>query len=727
MGPFNSLLAAVCLLLLFSPFAHASPAQDPIPITWDIWGVPHIEARTEEQLAYAVGWAQMRANANTVLSLMARARGRLAETPGTLGVEKALAQDIWVRQMGVAQTASLWLTQQRDTERAVLESFARGINDFAANHPEQIDAPLRSVLPIRAVDVLARLAHVLLYEFATSPGMIAADTQAWASGAVPAVAEVQNRGSNAIAIAPGKSAGKALLLSNPHLPWSELVRWFEYESITPDNRFYGVSFLGLPMHVIGFSQALGWTHTVNPMHSYYLYELALQGDGYLLDGKRTAFSTRVETVRVRLPSGQFEEKRIEVRDSLFGPVIARDKQRALALWVTGKDAAHTVSQYREMARAQNLDEFNQSLAQQQIAVFSIIYADRNGQIAYYFGGRNPSAQYPIPRASLLLDGRKSNQLWTAVLPLDKLPQITTPQSGWLQNANDPPWTATLPNTLVPSHYPKGLVNSQFVNLRAQRIIEYLKPARSTDFNALVNLKLDTGSELATRTLDDLIAAGRRSTDSESQVGAQILARWDRAMNAGSRGAPLFQQWVKMMPGDDSIFTVPFNPQDPLAGPRGLAEPAKAAATLADAVRQLRKTGASPDIAWGELYKLPGARLRPGNGGPDPLGLIRATYFDDSPSPLEHIANGGDGFTAIVQFDTPPHARGLLAYGNFTEPSPQGVRNQMQLYADKHLRTLLQLPLSRDDITLSERLPYSPARLVRGADLTNPPVPTTTER
>ncbi|WP_183138967.1 penicillin acylase family protein [Pseudomonas syringae group genomosp. 3] len=719
----NRRLAVICVAIFTSPFLHTRPAQAEVPVTWDIWGVPHIEASSENALAYAAGWVQMRSHANAVLTLMARSRGRLAETPGHLKLDYALDQDRWVHRMGIASTALQWWEQQQPVERESLQSFADGINDYANSHPGDINEELRVVLPIQGVDVLARLAHVMLYDFAVSEAKIADDTVAWRAGVEPTIASVQDRGSNAVAIAPQKSGSAALLMSNPHLPWSDLVRWFEYESVTPQGNFYGVSLLGLPTQVIGFNQKLGWTHTVNPMHSYYLYELKLKGEGYLIDGEPTAFQTRTETIRVRQPSGGFIDKPITISDSLFGPVVARDKDRALALWVTGKDAAHTLTQYRDMARAQDHETFQRLLRRQQIAIFSIIYADHDGKIAYYFGGRNPASYNNIPRDSLILDGSKRANQWTDVLPLDQLPAIIDPESGWVQNANDPPWTASLPARLSSTDYAKGLVTTPFVNLRAQRIIERLKATPTVDFNALLNLKLDTGSELAERMLDDLIVAGGQAKDPDSRAGAQILAGWDRAMNADSRGAVLFSQWVKLMPGDDSIFTVPFNPRKPLAGPRGLAVPAKGALLLGDAVRELRKTGVAPDVAWGELFKLPGAQRLPANGGPDPFGLIRASYFSQPGSTPGYVANGGDGFTSVVEFGTQIHAMGLLAYGNFTEPSPQGIHDQMQLYADKHLRTLLRTPVAPGDTVLKELIPYVPNHSLRAAEAESRPVPT----
>jgi len=47
----------------------------------------------------------------------------------------------------------------------------------------------------------------------------------------------------------------------------------------------------------------------------------------------------------------------------------------------------------------------------------------------------------------MIPGDTSTTLWTETHPYQDLPRVIDPASGWLQNANDPPWTTTFPLAL----------------------------------------------------------------------------------------------------------------------------------------------------------------------------------------------------------------------------------------------------------------------------------------
>ena len=53
----------------------------------------------------------------------------------------------------------------------------------------------------------------------------------------------------------------------------------------------------------------------------------------------------------------------------------------------------------------------------------------------------------------MVPGDTSAALWTEVHAYDDLPRVVDPESSWLQNANEPPWTTTLPRELDPDDYP----------------------------------------------------------------------------------------------------------------------------------------------------------------------------------------------------------------------------------------------------------------------------------
>ena len=86
-----------------------------------------------------------------------------------------------------------------------------------------------------------------------------------------------------------------------------------------------------------------------------------------------------------------------------------------------------------------------------------------------------------------------------------LPKLKNPRSGWLQNANDPPWTSTIPIELFPKNYP-GYMAPKKMDFRPQRSARMILEDNSITFDELVNYKLSTRVELADRILDDLFKA-----------------------------------------------------------------------------------------------------------------------------------------------------------------------------------------------------------------------------
>ena len=347
--------------------------QGPTEILWDRWGVPHIQAANAEELFRAFGWAQMRNHANLILRLYGEARGRAAEYWG----ESYLVSDRYLRTMGVPERAQQWYREQRPRFKGYLDRFVEGMNAYALKHPESIDPGLRSVLPLDPTDVLGHLQRVIHLSFVGREV-----TFGRAGQAVP--------GSNGWAIAPSRSAGgNAMLLVNPHLPWSSFFTWFEVQWTTPQVDAYGATLVGMPILGLGFNDHLGWTHTTNPLDGIDLFELSLAEGGYRWDGEVRAFETETQSIRVRQPDGTVRRETLTVLRSIHGPVLEVKGDKAVAVRLVGLDQPHMFEQYWDMIRARNLREFESALRRLQNPIFNLIYADREGHILYLFGGRTP--------------------------------------------------------------------------------------------------------------------------------------------------------------------------------------------------------------------------------------------------------------------------------------------------------------------------------------------------
>jgi len=663
--------------------------QQKTEILWDTYGVPHIYGKDVQSLFHAFGWAQMHSHGNVILRLYGQARGRAAEYWG----EKYVESDQWVRTMGVPVRAQQWYDAQNPTFRNYIDAFAAGINAYTQNHGELIDDEVKGVLPVTGVDVLAHVHRLLNFTFIVKPQTLASLREEWENPKDTStgfnkqnITPQKPLGSNGWAIAPSRSAsGNAMLLANPHNPWSDLFLWYEAQLNAPGIDTYGATLVGIPVLTIGFNDNLGWTHTVNKYNGRDVYELTLADGGYRFDGKIRAFETETQTLNVRQPDGTLEEKPLTVQRSVHGPVIAQKDGKALALRVVGLDQPGALEQWWTMGLAKNLTEFEAAIKPVQIPMFTVIYADREGHIMHLFNGQVPvRSQGDYAYWSGIIPGDTSTTLWTQFHPYADLPRVLDPQSGWLQNANDPPWTTTFPVPLKPDDYPSYIAPRGPMEFRAQHSAKMLKSDERISFEKMVEYKHSTHLELAERLLDDLITAARQHGGEVGKNAADVLETWDRKTESDSRGAVLFAFWNEEV-DFSNLFAVPWNEQEPLTTPNGLADPVSAVTALEAAAQRVMATYGRLDVPWGEVFRLRSGNLDlPANGGE--VGIFRNLWF----SPLEDgrfEAIGGESYVAAIEFSNPVRAMALVSYGNATQPNSPHVGDQLELFAKKQLRPI----------------------------------------
>ena len=436
------LLLGFTLAICLSFYIPASSLER-TEILWDRWGVPHIYGKDTQGLFQAFGWAQMQSHGDLILRLYGQARGRAAEYFG----EKYLQSDQYVRTMGIPARAKDWYKQQNPTMQGFLDAFAVGINNYAKENPDKINDEVKAVLPVDGVDVLAHVQRVIHFTFVVNQDEV--KSQASTNKITP--------GSNGWAIAPShSSSGNAMLLANPHLPWSDLFLWYEAQLTAPGIDAYGAALVGMPVLAIAFNNNLGWTSTVNTHDGWDAYELKLADNGYVFDGKVRPFETETQTLKIKQANGKLREEPLLIQHSIHGPIIDEQKndKKVIALRVVGLEQPNMMEQFWDMARASNLNEFEAALKHLQLPMFNIIYADKNGHILYVFNGQVPiHTQGNWNYWQGIIPGDTSATLWTKTHPYSDLPRVLDPPSGWLQNANDPPWTTTFPPVLNPNNYP----------------------------------------------------------------------------------------------------------------------------------------------------------------------------------------------------------------------------------------------------------------------------------
>src|SRR5688572_10318114 len=317
--------------LLVSPAARTEQQQaikikglkDRVTITRDERGIPYIEAKNDEDLYFAQGYATA-ADRLWQMDLVRRTgRGELAEVLGAGPADAALNQDKLHRTYGFAQAAEAEVAQAPPKVVAVLEAYARGVNAYAASlDPKSLPAEFQilrynfrpwtpadsfiigklffealsdtwrldimrqalsslpaekrnALLPeISPIDVLvvgkdakAKPATPRSARFAP---LSREALDALAANQVVATAALERIGLHAESLAASNNwvisgrrtvTGKPLLADDPHLRASAPSIWHMVHLTAPGVRVAGVTSPGLPGVVIGHNERIAWGFT----------------------------------------------------------------------------------------------------------------------------------------------------------------------------------------------------------------------------------------------------------------------------------------------------------------------------------------------------------------------------------------------------------------------------------------------------------------------------------
>ena len=639
-------------------------------INWDSYGVPHIKASSKENLFFSQGWALMHNHANKVLKLYGKSRGRSSEYWG----EKYISNDYLVHTLGFSELADQWELEQDPELKMIYSNFVDGMNAYAENNPNKIDDENKIVLPVTTKDVNLQGMYVVFTRF------IGGDD-------LGRVQEWPDMGSNTYAIGPKKSAsGNTMLVQNPHLPWSNEFLFTEYHFNLNGRNMYGANLVGMPGIAIGFNESLGWSHTDNTIDNADTYELNLIGNGYELDGEEKEFESTKKIILIKKEDGRLHENELTILKTLHGPVIKKTKDKVIAIRLVGLDRANMFLQWWKMLNSKNFDEFESALKMAQIPFWNVMYADKFGEIFYLFNGLVPKRkQDSWEYWNRIIPGGKSEDIWTDVHSYEDLPKVKNPESNWLQNANDPPWTSTIPMVLNPNDYP-GYMAPKVMHFRPQRSAKMLIEDPSITFDELVEYKLSTRLEFADRILDDLFLAIDGFGSTNSKKAKKLLQEWDRKADVNSIGMLLFYHWSnKFSVDDNSTYTKPWNINDPLNTPDGLSDPQKAVRLLDESVVEIEEKFGRLDVKWGDYYRIKynGIDL-PANGIDGRLGVFRVAWPGRSTDKNMYVG-GGDSWVSVIEFGQKVRAKALLSYGNSTQKDSPNNGDQLELFSKKELR------------------------------------------
>jgi acyl-homoserine-lactone acylase len=707
--------AAVCAVLL-AGCAHTGrepvqPARLQLPelaeqveIRRTTWGVPHIHAANLRAAAFALAYVQLEDHGVGIIRGMVAARGRLALVEGSARID----MDARARQRHAH--AVRMFGQLREDTRDVYAGFADGMNWFIrVNRSELPDWVQPDFTP---QDILAReigwpsdaAMNAFRRRLLDDPDDVALlalnDAGEWRRVGQGSAADVdadrhddlQNVGSNALALAPERTAsGHTILLRNPHLAWT--AGYYEAHVRVPDRLdFYGDFRIGGPFTVIGgFNPALGFATTNNAARSHEFYAVRSdpeRPDHIMLDGESRPLDREVVNVEFRdtTISGTGTATR-EFWSSPLGPVVHRSDSLVYIYRPAPNGEFRAGEQWLAMMQAASFDEWRDAMRIEARTTSNFTYADRAGNIFYVWVSAAPLLPHPAGGDTLAVLVTRADQVWNRTAPFDSLPQVLNPPGGYVRNENDSPHYTNL-NRVLPDSF-SFWVEPPRLRLRSQHGLELLHNNRVFSLEDVVTTKHSMRMLLADRVKADLIAAVAASEPAGDIVDAlALLAAWDNTVAPDSRGGVLFETWwnrYRSLVGDGDLHAVEWDATQPTTTPRGLAERGRAAEAFAWAVAETARRFGAWDVAWGEVHRVRrGGVDAPVGGCSGALGCYRVLNFETS-ADGRRVVNGGDGWVLAVEFGDPPRAYSVLGYGQSPDPLSPHHADQAALFAEGRMK------------------------------------------
>ncbi|HEY1186889.1 MAG TPA: penicillin acylase family protein [Gemmata sp.] len=455
----------------------------PVTIRRDQWGVPHIDAATDLDAHFALGFCHGQDRAGQLEVMWRLVRGRLAEWVGAV----ALPADRMSRHIGFRRAAEAQVPALSAEARSAFEAFAAGVSAggtaglpkkphefaLAGGAPSAWDAAdvlgllkLQSFLLPSNWDVeLARL-RILL---ADGPEAVRAldpahpPTAPTAPGADRApelldrfaadLAALQaylprGGGSNNWCVSGTRTAsGKPLLASDPHLAPSAPPPWYLAHVRTPDWEVAGAGLAGTPGVAIGHNGFAAWGVTAGLTDNTDLFIETLGPDGRSVrqpDGTFAPCEVVREVIRIKGAADVAEEVLVTPRGPLLTPILS-DTKLAIslsAIWLQPRP----IEGFLTSPVARSFDEFRAPFAAWPVLPLNLLYADASGTIGWQLVGELPrrkGGSELLPRPADVPDSG-----WIGTVPFTDMPFRTNPACGYLATANDDPagWAdGPLPN------------------------------------------------------------------------------------------------------------------------------------------------------------------------------------------------------------------------------------------------------------------------------------------
>lgn len=546
-------------------------------VLFDKWAIPHIYAENELDAYRSLGYLHAQDRLFQMEMMRRLAKGELAEIlgPDLVKIDKLF------RTLGIRHIAERLAKKHElpNAASAAFKAYLAGINTFIASGPKPIEFQVLGITPrpfestdsfaiagymafsfVKALQtdpLITFLNEQLPTEFSAEVFNDSVPHQTALKGEKTRVQFLENlaqyahtllkqpfeyfEGSNAWAISGQLTrSGKPILANDPHIGFSNPSVWYEASLEYPNFKLYGHYLAGVPVALLGHNDMQGWGVTMlqNKDSDFYQEKLNPENPNQVwFKDHWEDLEVRTELIKVK---GQ-EDVSLEVKSSRHGPIVngivdgfSKTESPISFLWEFANDENGIFEAFYELARSKNRHEAENAVSKIHSPGLNIMYANAEGDIAWWAAGRFPILPEHA-KGKFLLDGASGEDEYEGFHPFSSHPHIVNPEEGFIVSANQNPFRTH-------DYQVRGYYNPDY---RYDRIKEHLSSKASFwTADEMKKIQLQTENQSYRKIIASVTPILEAEKGSEiNEAAVTLFKTWDLEHSIESQGATVFHEFL----------------------------------------------------------------------------------------------------------------------------------------------------------------------------------------
>ena len=681
------LMRKFLFVFVFTSFVNSQINPKNIDIVRDQYGIPHIFAKTDAEVAYGLAWANAEDDFKTIQEAYLAGNAMLSKY---IGIKGAPA-DFITQFIGSRELIDQKIEEISNEYLEVISGYADGLNSYALKNPDKV--LFKKLFPItpKMMMMYSQLQLFISNQGADWAGRILNnDTQ-------DEFLDQNLTGSNVIAMNSNKTkSGEAFLAINTHQPLEGPTSWYEAHLHSEEGtNIIGTLYPGTPHILIGVNENLGWSHTVNYPDKTDVFKLRMKNNkNYIVDGEEYTLEKLKAKINIKVFGIPININRRYYR-SIFGPTL-KNKSGYYSIRTPTLFNVRALEQWWKMGKSKNFTEFYNTLKMKQIPGFNIGYADKYDTIFYISNGIIPKRAEGYNWKGIV-PGDTKKTLWTEYYDIEDLPQVIQPKAGFIYDANHSPFKSTsAEENPKEEDFSKRMGYETYDNNRSTRLIELIESYDKISYEDFKDIKYDNSfPSKFNYSFMDISIIETLNLDAEDELSEilDIIQGWNRKTDIDSQGAGiygvLYYQLIR-------------NYRDEIQKNNNTVSRETLCSALADTRAYLVDNFGSINVTLGDFQKLVrGDKEIPIWGLPDVITAMSSIPYKEG----RRKVTQGESYIGLVRFSKDgPQLESVISYGNSDNPESDHYSDQMDLYSKFETKKMI---FNKEEIYKEAKKVYNP--------------------